>query len=1083
MHSLKTFTLYRSSAGSGKTRTLAKEYLKLALRNKASYFRHILAVTFANKATQEMKDRILLYLDIFIKGTPDALADELKQELKMDEQTFRQNATELRAEILHQYDQFSISTIDAFFQKVIRAFTRESGLMGDYRLEVDQDTVLEEVINELIDELGENKELTKWVVEFAKENLENDRAWDVRTSLVEFAREIFREEFKAIEKEVREGSADPQFFARLKDKFWKVKGAFVDSVSKPAREALRVIEAGRWTDFDFSYGKGSTIFTFFNAFGDGGSLSAMNFEWNRIRNHFAFAKNWPSKNTMKREAIIAAADATLIPAIRQILEVFDRDFRKALSAEVALKNMYVFGLLSDIARKLQDYKSEHNLMLLADAPKFLNGIIQDSDTPFIYEKIGSFYRNYLIDEFQDTSGFQWKNFLPLLTNGLDQGYKSLVVGDVKQAIYRWRGGDLTLLQEQVEHAIGKERVQIEELDKNFRSAKNIVKFNNALFKMAATIVAADTGSLLAAAAYNDVTQQESKEHDGFVKIDFFPDEQDGKKWKDVSMEMIPHHLEKLQQQGVPLSDIAILVRYNGEGYEVASYLMEYKNSGKALDSCRYDVVSNESLRMEGAASVNLLLGALRYLLNPDDPIARAQLSYEYAKFHEPNRNNVEVFAVTNQVVFESQLPDRFTKEKISLKKLPLYELTETLIEIFRLGKVEGELAYIIGFQDQVLEFYHRERNDIAAFLEWWDDHKDNEKTSIKISGEVDAVKILTVHKAKGLQFKYVLVPFCAWQVDHSPTNAPNLWVTSDEEPFAGAGLLPVQYASSLDSTFFQEAYRRERTAVFLDNLNLLYVALSRAETGLIITSAVKSRFKTVGKWLSEAISQDDFLKTHFDNTALTFRLGDWNKAAKAGKEIATPSVALKSYASSRWRDTLVIRQSGTSFFQELESEAREKIKYGIHLHAVLSRIKYAGDVPKTTERLVREGMILQEDVPELRQQLEVLMSHPVIGRWFETDWDVRTEVPILLPAGDENRIDRLLLKDSKAIVIDFKTGVKIKADQKQVQAYMEILRKMGFKDVEGFLLYTRDQEVIAVGEDSQKIVKKKKNENQLGLDF
>ncbi len=1030
-----------------------------------------------------MKDRILLYLDAFIKGTPDPLADELKAELKLDDLTFRQNATELRAEILHQYDQFSISTIDAFFQKVIRAFTRESGLMGDYRLEVDQDAVLEEVINTLIDELGENKELTKWVVEFAKENLENDKAWDVRTSLIEFAREIFREEFNAIEKEVREGSADPQFFNTLKDRLWKVKSVFVDAVSKPARESLRTIDAGGWTDFDFSYGKGSGIFTFFNQFAFNTNLAGYKKDFERMRNHYQFAKNWPSKNTMKRDAIMAGAEQTLIPAIQKIVEVFDRDFKKALSAEVALKNMYVFGLLSDIARKLQDYKSENNLMLLADAPKFLNGIIQDSDTPFIYEKIGSFYRNYLIDEFQDTSGFQWKNFLPLLSNGLDQGYRSLVVGDVKQAIYRWRGGDLTLLQEHVETAIGKHRVQIEQLDKNFRSAGNIVKFNNALFKMASTIVAADTGSPLASSAYGDVAQQQSKEADGFVMIDFFPDEQDGVKWKDVSMEMIPHHLEKLQQKGVPLSDIAILVRFNGEGYEIASYLMEYKNSGKALANCRYDVVSNESLRMEGAASVNLLLGALRYLLNPDDAIARAQLSFEYAKLHEPDRNNVEVFAVTNQVVFESQLPDRFTKEKIALKKLPLYELTETLIEIFRLGQFEGELAYIIGFQDQVLEFYHRERNDIAAFLEWWEDHKDNEKTSIKISGEVDAVKILSIHKAKGLQFKYVIVPFCGWQVDHSPTKAPNLWVTSKEEPFANAGLLPVQYSSALDNTYFQDDYRRERTAVFLDNLNLLYVALSRAEMGLIITAPVKSRFRHVGKWLADALAQDEFLKENFNEAALTFRLGDWNRIEPSKNLATTEAVALKSYASNRWRDTLVIRQAGTSFFQELESEATLKIKYGIHLHAVLSRIQYAADVPKATERLVREGMILEEEVAEIRQQLDTLMSHPVIGRWFEQGWDVRTEVPILLPAGDENRIDRLLIKGSKAIVIDFKTGVKSKSDQKQVGSYMDILRKMGFIDVEGFLLYTRDQEVVSIGEGTQKIVKKKRNENQLGLDF
>ncbi len=1028
-----------------------------------------------------MKDRILLYLDIFIKDSPDPLAEELKSELKLDDQTFRQNATELRAEILHQYDQFSISTIDAFFQKVIRSFTRESGLIGDYRLEVDQDTVLEEVINDLIDELGQNKELTKWVVEFAKANLENDKPWDVRASLVDFANEIFREEFKAIEKEVREGSADPQFFVKLKDKLWKIKSSFASSVSKPAREALRVIEAGGWTDFDFSHGKNAGIFTFFNAFADSSSLSAMNSEWNRIRNYFTFPKNWPSKNTLKRDAIIAAADTTLVPAIQQILTTFDKDFKKALSADVALRNMYVFGLLSDIARKLQDYKAENNLMLLADAPKFLHGIIQDSDTPFIYEKIGSFYRNYLIDEFQDTSGFQWKNFLPLLANGLDQGYPSLVVGDVKQAIYRWRGGDLTLLQQEVEKAIGGSRVQIQELDKNFRSARNIVRFNNALFKMASNLVAADTGSPLATAAYEDVTQQEFRDIDGFVRIDFLRDEQDGKRWKDASMEMIPHHLEKLQQLGVPLSDIAILVRFNSEGQDVASYLMEYKNSGRALANCRYDVVSNESLRMEGAASVNLLLGALRYLLNPDDPIARAQLSYEYSRLNEPKRNNVEVFAVTNQVVFESQLPDRFTKEKISLKKLPLYELTETLIEIFKLGKEEGELAYIIGFQDQVLEFYNRERNDIASFLEWWEDHKDKEKTSIKISGEVDAVKILSIHKAKGLQFKYVIVPFCAWNTDH--TRSPNLWVRSEEEPFADAGFLPVPYSSSLDSTYFQSDYQRERTAVFLDNLNLMYVALTRAENGLIITSVTKSRFRTVGKWLSEAIIQDSFLHSHFNESAQQLRLGDWEQLDTSVKGNPVPAVALKSYGSFRWRDTIVIRQAGTSYFQELESESRAKIKYGIHLHAVLSRIKNAADVSKTIERLLREGMVIEEEVAELRQQLDALMSHPVIGRWFETGWDVRTEVPILLPAGDENRIDRLLTKDRKAIVIDFKTGVKTKADQKQVQAYMEILKKMGFTDVEGFLLYTRDQEVVATGEGTQKIVKKKKNENQLGLDF
>ena len=1031
-----------------------------------------------------MKDRILHYLDIFIKGIPDPLADELKSDLKIDNQTFVQNCTELRSEILHQYDQFSISTIDAFFQRVIRAFTRESGLIGDYRLEVDQDTVLEEVINDLIDELGENKELTRWVVEFAKENLENDRAWDVRNSLVEFAREIFREEFKTIEKEVREGSADPQFFIVLRDRLWKIRNEFTKLVSRPARQALQLIEESKWTDFDFSYGKTSGIFTFFYAFA-GNSFSAMKSDsnWQRLRTHFMLSKNWPSKNTMKREAIIVGADKVLIPAIQEILSTFDRDYKKALSADVALKNMYVFGLLSDIARKLQDYKTENNLMLLADAPKFLNGIIQDSDTPFIYEKIGSYYRNYLIDEFQDTSGFQWKNFLPLLTNGLDQGYPSLIVGDVKQAIYRWRGGDLTLLQQQVEKVIGKDRVDIRELDRNFRSAVNIVRFNNALFKTAANLVAADTGSPLASAVYEDSTQQESREMAGFVKIDFVKDEWDGKRWKETAKEMIPRYLEKLQHQGVPLSDIAILVRFNSEGHEVASFLLDYKNSPSAQKDCKYDVVSNESLRMEGSASVNLLLGALRYLLNPEDPIARAQLAYEYARLHAPERNSVEVFEVNNQVIFESQLPDRFTKEKLSLRKLPLFELTETLIDIFRLGRANGELAYLIGFQDLVLEFYSRERNDISAFLEWWEEYRDNEKTSIKISGEVDAVKIMSIHKAKGLQFKYVIVPFCAWSVDNSFSKPPNLWVKSGEQPFDTAGYLPVSYSPVLDNTFFQEAYQRERIAAYLDNLNLLYVAMSRAEVGLIVTTIAKSRSKTVAKWLSDAIFQDDFLKSHFNESNQELSIGDWGAIDQNEQPKPTPAVELKSYPSSRWRDTIVIRQSGTSFFEGVETDARVKINYGIHLHAVLSRIQYASDVDQAVERLVREGTILEEEVAGLLTQLDALMNHPVIGRWFEPGWDVRTEVPILMPAGAENRIDRLLIKDKKAIVIDFKTGVKAKSDQQQVLQYIEVLKQMKFTEVEGYLLYVREQEVISLAEGTQKIVKNKKNESQLGLDF
>jgi ATP-dependent helicase/nuclease subunit A len=478
----KLFTIYRSSAGSGKTRTLAREYLKLALRYKAGYFRHILAVTFTNKATQEMKDRILRYLNDFVTGRHNSLAQELKEELKQDDLTFLQNCHELRTEILHHYSQFSISTIDAFFQKVIRSFTREAGLSGDYRLEVDQDTVLEEVIDDLMDELGSNRELTKWMVEFATHNLESDKPWDIRHGLMDFSREIFREEFKAIEKELMDATSDRDFFHALREKLWRQRGSFVSKVTASASEAVRIIQEYKLAPTEISYGKMSGLFTFFNMFLEN-NLKDYKEPSDRIRAYFTMAKNWPSKKYTRRpDEIIRLADEKLIPLLKDLLKTYDSLYTSGLSAELVLKNFYAFGLLSDISRKLRSYKAANNLMLLSDAPNFLNGVIGKSDTPFIYEKVGSFYKNYLIDEFQDTSQMQWENFHPLVKESLDSGNRSLVVGDVKQAIYRWRGGNLKLLQEQIEHQVGHDRVELKELTSNYRSAERIVSFNNALFK-------------------------------------------------------------------------------------------------------------------------------------------------------------------------------------------------------------------------------------------------------------------------------------------------------------------------------------------------------------------------------------------------------------------------------------------------------------------------------------------------------------------------------------------------------------------------------------------------------------------------
>lgn len=1073
---LRPFTIYRSSAGSGKTRTLAKEYLKLALRNRASYFRHILAVTFANKATQEMKDRILDYLDEFTVESKDPMAAELQQELHLDVPTFQQHCAELRSEILHNYDQFAISTIDAFFQKVIRSFTREAGLMGDYRLEVDRDAVMEEVIENLIDEVGpDNKNLTHWVVKFAKENLENDKKWDFRKSLLEFSQEIFREEFRTIELELRKNTDDPKFFTHLQQELLKIKRSFQNRISIPANEILTTLDARGWTPEDLK-NSGKGLIKNLHLYASKSSIAEMVPPGTNFRDDFTSARDWPKAKSLKYKEIQLEAEQSLVGKVKSIIQLYDQEYPTALSAELVLDNLYVFGLVSDLSRKLQEYKYENNVMLLADAPAFLNGIIRDSDTPFVYEKIGSFYRNYLIDEFQDTSGLQWRNFLPLLVNGLDQMYPSLIVGDVKQSIYRWRSGDLTLLQQQVENQVGAGRVDKKNLNRNFRSAQAVVRFNNAVFRT----IPVQMAEPFAKEAYGDVQQEINRTENGFVRITFLQKEEDQSS-DEISLAAMTSYIEKLQLAGAALRDIAILVRTNNDGQKVADHLLHVKETGKVHPDCAYDVISNESLRLEGAATVNLLLGAMRYLLDTENHVAKAQVAFEFARLHTPDRPLEDVFKATNSIVFENQLPDEFVRQKLSLKKLPLFELTETLIRIFNIGTVQGELAYLQAFQDLVLEFYSRERNDLASFLSWWEENRESEKTSIKVSADSDAMQILTIHKSKGLQFKYVIIPFCSWTTDHQGFNPPRLWVKTDEAPLNQAGYMPIKYSSKLKDTVFADAYQQEHSRALLDNLNLLYVAFTRAESGLIMlaTSGKSGPTKnTVSRLVYDALQGDPELLPNWNAAAMEYSIGEIKIEKQSEPSSVTPDV-MTSYAVGRWRDALVIRQSGASFFKP-ESDARTKINYGIHLHAVLSRIKYSKDWKNAVQSRVEDGYLQSDECKDVSAHLEKLMQHPTVSLWFSEEWMVKTEVPILLPGGAENRIDRLLIKDNKAIIIDYKTGDKSSSDQQQVKAYIDILRKMGYTEVEGYLLYLRDMDVVAVHQRSTRATKVK-DDKQLGL--
>jgi len=1025
-----------------------------------------------------MKDRIMRYLNEFANGESNELATELQKELSLDPQTFQSHAREVQAAILHNYNQFSVSTIDAFFQKVIRSFTREAGILGDYRLEVEQDLVMEEVIGTLIDELGERKQLTDWVVELALQNLENDRSWDMRSSLMSFSNEIFRDEFKAVEENISYHAENKNYFRDTLTALQKKKFEFINFTKSRAKNVLSEFHALDLAADDFKYAGG--ILNFFVKISEISSVKDFDekAKGSRVDNEFQSSKNWPGKDHPRTVEIVRHTDEKWIHVLNEILDYRKKNFQVALSAEVALSNFYAFGLLTDISRKLGEYKRENNVMLLADAPQFLNGIIQNSDTPFIYEKAGSFYRNFLIDEFQDTSGLQWKNFQPLLTNGLDSGYPSLIVGDVKQAIYRWRGGDQSLLQSSIENELGNARTEIKLLNKNFRSTKEIVSFNNALFKSSSAIASFDNGLAISANEYHDVEQLTTKPGDGFVQVKFFPDYED-LKWKDEAMRQMVLDIEELQKQGAKPSDIALLVRTNVEGQELVTYLLDHKNSEEAKSYCRYDVVSSESLRIDSACSVNLLTAALTYLLNYDDAIARAQLAYEYSRQQGSEKSMAEVFAVSNAVVFENNLPSAFTERKISLRKLSLFELTETLIEIFELGKTSGELPYLLAFQDLVLDFANRERNDLRAFLDWWENNK--QKKSIVASMGAEAMQLFTLHKAKGLQFKYVIIPFCSWGLDHDGFKSPNLWVKSSAPIFTDIGYLPVKYSSTLKESLFAEDYSVEHSKVYLDNLNLLYVAMTRAENGLIVFAPdpkVRIHKNSVARLLFDGIKGSSELTSGFNASLLSWDSGGI-KVSSENKISEINTTSLETYDTSQWRGKLIVKKTAPNLAAIEDDQQRQKINYGIHLHAAFSKINYAGDISSAINKMESAGDINLNEKGLLEQSIHKLMESPQVADWFSLKWEVRNETHTLLPGGKEYRIDRLLLKDKQAIVIDYKTGSPKKEDQKQIGEYCLMLNQMGY-DSEGYLLYLTDGEVVSVIPPK---TPKKKNQNQLGLDF
>jgi ATP-dependent exoDNAse (exonuclease V) beta subunit len=1090
--------IYRASAGSGKTYKLTENYLKLLFENDKQAHRNILAVTFTNKATDEMKSRILLELDKLASGEKsdhlEALqkpkSNKFSKSVRFTEEEIREKAKNILIGILHDYSRFSVSTIDKFFQQVIRSFTREIGLQGGYNVELDQNKILSAAIDKMMYDLDkkENKELLKWLTKFSEEKIEQGGNWNIKRDIENLAKEIFTEEYKNFSSEIYEKLQDKKFMKNYRNELNEIKQEFETTLKALAENAISIITSNGLQTTDFPYGKNSGFNTL-------NKLKAGNFEeelgkrFSDLPNNL---NNWSSKSTPANivSLIENAYNNGLNKCIDEIVNFHTQHIMQYLSIKYITQNIYTLGILADIDKQVKIYQEEKNTMLLSDSNSLLNKIIDDNDTPFVYEKTGAYIEHFMIDEFQDTSSMQWANFRPLVKNSLAQKNENLIVGDVKQSIYRWRNSDWTLLDSQLEKDFRHEKIRQEVLDTNWRSKKNIVDFNNAFFTISSKILqnelnndlpeqAADTGfaesiSTKITDAYKKLYQNipPNKISKGQVRFEFIENEKgDEVKWKDKALQKLPETLEKLQDNGFQLKDIAILVRTKDEGKTAANFLLEYKEN-QTNTKYKYDVISDEALLISNSASVKFILSLLCFFINSDDKINETITAFEYLtniKQSPAGEALKDYFSSKNQSLLTAIFDKKTIKNIEKIKHLPLFEMVEEIISLFKLGEKENESIFLQAFQDTVFDFVSNNNADIDNFLKWWETSGYNK--SISTPQGQNAIKIMTIHKSKGLDFEAVIIPFCDWNLDQKAGNI--LWCEPQIEPYNQLNIIPIPYTSKLSNTIFYKDYITEKMHSYIDNLNVAYVAFTRAKSELFAFApkpnekSIKSLaglmhfcFENSSNFPTKTEEEQQLinLSENWTKEKNIFQSGDFEHLEKKEDKKATEEIKLQKYISEENNERLKLRMHSSDYFTEKDT----KINYGTVMHEILNNVQTIQDIDKAVEQTVLAGKITKEQSIEIKEKLLNFISKPRVNEWFTDKYKILNEATIITPQSDIYRPDRVLIKDKEAIVIDYKFGEKEENKYtKQLQNYMHLIENMNYS-TSGFICYVELGKIVEV---------------------
>lgn len=1065
-HIYNPFVICKAAAGSGKTFNLVKEYLRLAMAggpgNVGTRFRGILAITFTNKAANEMKSRIMDELSAMAEhgtgGEGGGMGQRLLEVLNIDrhkghqppltDADLRQMAAELRSAILHRYSDLSVCTIDSFMHRVVRTFAHDLGQPVNFEVMIEQDDLIEHAVSGLMALVGTegNEALTEVVKRYAVDNMEEEKGFDIVWSLTQLAKQLFAEGTDVYLRQLSGYTlAD---YMDIHDRYRRYCAAYVAGVEKLGAEAMALLHGIGMTVDDCNRGR-TGLYAFF--------AKAERFA-ETLREKKAVAPNSYVVNVFESvdyNGDMLCKAKTTFPGTERIAqplrelyfklkEQLDGPLVDYNTCRLLQGRLYDMALLGELDRQMRLYARDNEVVHLSDFNRLINNVVQEEPAPFIYERLGSRYRHFLIDEFQDTSVLQWQNLVPLLENGVSEGRKSLVVGDGKQAIYRFRKGDVrqfvALPKVEGMELHGRtlsspNNYSFDMLDVNYRTADDVVTFNNDFFSWLVRNRYADVD--LARRIYlgpegecpegeeelrqrlNEARQDRPKGHVGISFVD--PEAEDA-----VCQRVLDIIDRLVGEQGYQPRDIMILGRIRRDLAAIGSYLLEHSG---------YEQSSAESFYLRNSQAVMALVAALRFLHDGNDRVAAAELMHRLHALGIAGSIHEEAFLADGTVDLHAALAaEGMDFNSGWLLSMSLYDCCEELLRTLRLDGLD--IAYVASLLNRAAAFSARHKQDIGEFLEWFDAHPDLSASS---SEEGNALRLMTIHKAKGLQAPVVICPFFVSRPRHV-----NIWVDAEKEFHPGGKTLPAAYVSlsKKSSTRFDAERDEEQMASAVDDLNILYVAFTRPEEQLFVVCPEPDDKPSYARMLKDYLEdRTDFGDPDFRHVV---------KAKKKGKyEIESVHVRQLGYAD--WTDKVSIASPSE---RALTPMLEERVRFGIHAHALMAEIGTAGDaVDAVVDAYAEREKVEPGEKAKLAALVHDVLSHPDTARFFDPAYGYKNECD-LTDGVSSGRPDRVVFAPGETWVVDFKTGIDLESEyNEQVRHYCRAVSAMGYPGVSGWLVF------------------------------